>query len=129
MSALWSRASVMLFTAACFCKDYVKTYLICSDTKDKGKDTVYTFIHKLYEMIQTDVPAANDSDIIFTNGSSSEFAMKLLYTLSQKYPKYLSWKKHGKGVVDGVGRRAKSLVCQKTMSQSDTNIVQTILPI
>lgn len=43
--------------------------------------------------------------------------MKILYNLSQKYQKDFSWKyfatSHGKGVVDGVGGRAKSLVREK----------------
>ena len=55
-SALWSRASVTLFTAAVFYKETTKTYLICSNTKDKGKNTVYTFINCLYEHITKDVP-------------------------------------------------------------------------
>ena len=73
-SALWSRASVTLFTAAVFYKGTTKTYLICSDTKDKGKDTIYAFINKLYEHIPQDVPTSGDAgDIILSEGPSSEF--------------------------------------------------------
>ena len=94
-SALWSRASVTLFTAAVFHKDTTKTYLICSNTNDKGKDTVYTFVNRLYEHIMFDVPTAgNAGDIIFRDGPSSEFknkfCMKSLYNLSQKYQKDFS---------------------------------------
>ena len=43
-SALWSRGSVTLFTAAAMHKGQCKTYLICSDTKEKEKNTccIYT---------------------------------------------------------------------------------------
>lgn len=46
-SALKSRASVTLFTAAVLYQETTNTYLICSNTKDKGKDTVHTFINRL----------------------------------------------------------------------------------
>lgn len=36
-SALWSRNSVTLFTAAKFSQDNCPTFLICSDTKEMGK--------------------------------------------------------------------------------------------
>ena len=67
-SALWSRASVTLFTAAVFYKDTTKTYLICSNTNDKGKDTVYTFVNRLYEHIMLDVPTAGNAGDIFSDG-------------------------------------------------------------
>lgn len=133
-SALWSRASVTLFTAAVFYQETTKTYLICSNTKDKGKDTVYTFINRLYEHIVKDVPTSDDvGDIIFSDGPSSEFknrfCMKILYDLAQKFQKDFSWKyfatSHGKGVVDGVGGRAKSLVRQKSMSKDVSHAVQS----
>ena len=134
-SALWSRASVTLFTAAVFYKGTTKTYLICSDTKDKGKDTVYTFINRLYEHIVKDVPISDGTggDIIFSDGPSSEFknkyCMRMLYDLGQKFQKDFSWKyfatSHGKGVVDGVGGRAKSLVRQKSMSKDGHDVVQS----
>jgi hypothetical protein len=60
-SALWSCASVTLFTAAVFYKETTKTYLICSNIKDKGKNTVYTCINCLYEQhITKDVPITDD---------------------------------------------------------------------
>ena len=43
-SALWSRESVMLFTAAVILNGQVDTYIICSDSNDKGKHTVLAFI-------------------------------------------------------------------------------------
>ena len=43
-SAIWSHESVMLFTAAMTYKAECKTFLILSDSRDKGKDTPAVFI-------------------------------------------------------------------------------------
>ena len=76
--------------------------------------------------------AANDTkDVIFTDGPSSElknrYCMKLLRSISEKQQREVSWKyfvtSHGKGVVDGIGGKAKSLVRQKVMSKDDSIIV------
>ena len=50
-SALWTRASITLFTAAVFYQSNHKTYLVRSDTKDKDKNVVFTFVTKLYDQI------------------------------------------------------------------------------
>ncbi len=132
-SALWSRASVTLFTAAAITKDSCQSFLICSDTKDKDKDTIAAFIFALYEnhLFPSDQV---DEEIIWSDGPTSEFknkfTMKLLHQLSSQFQKQFSWKfsatSHGKGVVDGIGGRAKSLVRQKVMSQSsEPTIVQS----
>ena len=47
-SAVWSRGSVTLFTAAAMHKGNCQTYLICSDTKDKEKNAVTAFVKHLY---------------------------------------------------------------------------------
>ena len=122
-SALWSRESVTLFTAAMTCK----TFLIVSESRDKGKDTVAVFIDFLYNHF-----GATDAmeDITWSDGPTSEFKnkymVKFLQSLSQKHNQQFSWKyvatSHGKGIVDGVGGRAKSLVCSKVMSQGDDRI-------
>jgi len=135
-SALWARDSVTLFTGAMFCGNACKTFLICSDTRDKGKNTVYAFMMYIYQKIvgmsqTTHGVVSNMKDVIFTDGPSSEFknryCMKLLRDISQKYHREISWKyfatSHGKGVVDGVGGRAKSLVRQKVMSKDECIIV------
>ena len=70
-------------------------------------------------------------DIIWSHGPTSEFKnkymVKFLQSLSQKYNQQFSWKyfatSHGKGIVDSVGGRAKSLVRSKVMSQGDDHIV------
>lgn len=131
-SALWARDSVTLFTGAVFCAGTCKTFLICSDTKDKGKNTVYVFLMHLFDIMSQFTSAAGDTkDVIFTDGPSSEFknryCMKLLRSISKKQQREVSWKyfatSHGKGVVDGIGGKAKSLVRQKVMSKDDSTTV------
>lgn len=70
----------------------------------------------------------NVEEVIWTDGPSSEFKNRfmahLLQELSTKYKKIFKWKffatSHGKGIVDGIGGRAKSIVRYKTRSQGDT---------
>jgi len=129
-SALWARDSVTLFTGAVFFEGTCKTYLICSDTRDKGKSTVYAFMMYLYQNMPQQT--GNIQEVIFTDGPSSEFknrfCMKLLRDISLKLKKDVTWKyfatSHGKGVVDGIGGKAKSLVRQKVMSKNETTIVK-----
>ena len=126
-SVLWSHESVMSFTAAMTYKAECKTFLIVSDSRDKGKDTVAAFIDFLYNHFD-----ATDTmeDIIWSDGPTSEFKnkymVKFLQFVSQKYDQQFSWKSsansHGKDIVDGVGGRAKSLVL-KFMSQGDDRMV------
>ena len=131
-SALWSRGSVMLFTAAVTYKDTCKTYLICSNSCDKGKNTIAVFLSTLYELIENDGHGPLH-EIIWSDGPSSEFKNRfmvhLLQYLSRKYNKPFTWKyfatSHGKGVVDGVGGRAKSIVRMAVMSKgSESPVVQ-----
>ena len=83
-SALWSHESVMLFTAAMAYKAECKTFLIVSDSRDKGKGTVAVFIDFLYNHF-----GATDAmeDIIWSDGPTSEFKnkymVKFLQSLSQ----------------------------------------------
>lgn len=130
-SALWNRNAVLLFTAATFFGGECQTYLICSDTPEKGKNAIYAFVKALYETIpQND---AIQIETIFTDGPSSEFKnkymIKVLNNLSNLYGKQFEWKyfatSHGKGVVDGIGGRAKSLVRTKCLSKSETMCVQS----
>lgn len=85
-SALWSCQNVMLYMTATTHKTNVNTHLICSDSKDKGKDCVCAFIHHLYEQIKS-----NDTEVkelIWTEGPSSEFQdnyiIRILTLLRQK---------------------------------------------
>ena len=131
-SALWGRGSVTLFTAAvvqpgCECK----TFLICSDTKDKGKDTVAVFINHLYENYIFMEECSATQEVIWSDGPTSEFKnrfmVKFIKVLNEKYNRNVTWKfsatSHGKGVVDGIGGGAKSIVRQKVMSKNRDRII------
>lgn len=130
-SALWSRQSVQLFTAARFENGKcTKTYLICSDTKDKNKDTVFVFLNKLIGIV---LHTEKQDVVIYSDGPSSEFKNKyivcLMMFLRKKFNVNITWKyfatSHGKGVVDGIGGRAKSLVRQLSQAQNDKYVVQS----
>ena len=135
-SALWSRGSVTLFTAVSMHKGNCQTYLICSDTKDKEKNTVTAFVNHLYdkELVPGSAAMQGIEEVIWTDGPSSEFKNRFmaafLKQLSGKYNKTFTWKyfatSHGKGVVNGIGGRAKSLVRSAVMSkQSSAPVVQS----
>ena len=112
------------------------TYLICSDTKDKEKNTIATFVNQLYDKELSPIsPEMQDiEEVIWTDGPSSEFKNRFMASFlkekSAKYYKNFTWKyfstSHGKGVVDGIGGRAKSLVRSAVMSkQKSVPIVQS----
>ena len=48
-SALWSRGSVNLFTAASISNAQSKTYLISTDSKQKVKNSILVFVEYIYE--------------------------------------------------------------------------------
>lgn len=130
-SALWSRKSVTLFTAAMFDAKNTKCFLIVSDTRDKTKNTVAVFLTNLLYMIET---KSKPKLIIWTDGPSSEFKNRymayFLYLLNCKFQEKfesIDWKytatSHGKGVVDGIGGSAKSRVRAEVMGHRE--VVQT----
>lgn len=131
-SALWSRSSVNLFTAALYSNlEPCKSFLVVTDSQDKGKDAVYTFMLKLASFIDF---KEGDDFIIYTDGPSSEFKnkymVKLVSVLSERYGCPVQWKyfatSHGKGVVDGIGGAAKSNVRRRVMSKgANARIVQS----
>ena len=79
-SALWSRGAVMLFTAAVTYQDQCQTYLICSNSMDKGKNTTAVFLDTLYEKIFSD-DFNSDQEIIWSDGPSSEFKNRFMVHL------------------------------------------------
>lgn len=134
-SALWTRGSVCLFTAASIHNDECQTFAICSDTSTKDKNTIACFIKHLYENELLAVPEMWDDveEVIWTDGPSSEFKNRymvyLCQQLSLQFKKPFTWKyfatSHGKGIVDGVGGRIKSIVRTSVMSKKkDAPIVQ-----
>ena len=97
-----------------------KTFVICTNYKGKDKFAIGKFLDHLYE---NEIPEDEsiEKEIIWSDGPSSKFMSKsirhLMETLSKKYVKPFIWKfsatSHGKGVVDKVGGKVKSLVRRK----------------
>lgn len=132
-SALWARSSVLYFTAATFFDGKCKTYMICSDASDKGKDTVFALLDILYdEIVRESGSSQPDLEVIWSDGPSSEFKnkymVKTLQLLSKKYNRNFGWKyfatSHSKGVIDGVGGNLKRFVREKSMAQGDKCIAR-----
>ena len=69
---------------------------------------------------------------IYSDGHSSEFKnqymMKLLHHVTTQHSAKFTWDyfatSHGKGVVDGIGREAKSMVQQQVMSKNKNVVVE-----
>lgn len=130
-SALWSRSSVLLFTAAVFWRNECETYVICSDTKNKDKNTIFAFLDFFYSEIIKESHEVSE-EIIWSDVPSSElknkFKVETLKRLSEKCSKTFTWKysetSHGKGLVDGVGGSMKRLVRMKMMAQGDGCTIQ-----
>ena len=132
MSALWSRASVGLFTAALYERDLpCQSFIIATDSNDKYKDTVFCFLTKLFEQFKN--KELGNYISMFTDGPSSEFKNKycveMLKLLGQKFFINTRWQyfatSHGKGVVDGIGGSAKSSVRRAVMSKGGNCVVQS----
>ena len=69
-SATWSRESVIFFNAEMTYKSQSQIYLIVSDKRDKGKDTVVVFIDFLHENCCVH---KREEYIIWSEGPTSEF--------------------------------------------------------
>lgn len=119
---------MLLFTAAVFWRNECETYVICSDTKNKDKNTIFAFLDFFYsEMIKESHEVSEE--IIWNDVPSSElknkFMVETLKRLSEKYSKTFTWKysatSHGRGVVGG---SIKRLVRMKMMAQGDGCTIQ-----
>ncbi|KAK3755434.1 hypothetical protein RRG08_008009 [Elysia crispata] len=134
-SALWSRQSVNLFTAAFFSGGhYDSSYVFVTESKDKGKNSVIIFLRKFLSI--EDHKKLCDKFSIFSDGPSAEFknkfCVKMLDMLKKEFKltnTKLQWNysatSHGKGIVDGIGGRAKSLVRKAVMSKRNKVVVQS----
>ena len=79
LSALWSQKCINLFTAALYSKSRVcQPFLIITDSQDKGKNSIFTFITALTDYIQFE---KGDMLVIYTNGPSSEFKNRYIVKL------------------------------------------------
>ena len=119
MGALWTRECVNLFTCAVYNNSETKTFIFGTDYKGKDKFSTGLFMESLYHhhfLLDKDVV-----EEIIWSGPSSEFKNQFMCLLVQKLSsncqKKFSWKfsatSHGKGVVDGVGGRVKSVAHAK----------------
>ena len=109
-SALWSRASINLFTAI-FHHGTLQPqpYLIVTDSKSKDKDAVSNFITKL---VQSESQRLKSKFQIYTDGPTSEFKNKFMTKFITDLKELtdcevVEWKyfatSHGKGSVAGIG--------------------------
>lgn len=122
--ALWSRASVTLFTAAVEMNGVDQSFLIASDCKSKDKRAVITFLDYIYGQLPS-VTDPNVTEVIWSDGAASEFKnqfmLRMLLYLAQKYNKAFTWKffctSHGKGKCDAIGGKAKMVVREKLLAQ------------
>ena len=132
-SAMWTRESVNLFTAAMYAKDQpCKSFLVVTDSNDKGKGSIYAFLHEIMKKTKS---LFKDSKyfVFYTDGPSSEFknrfAMKMLNEFSVMYNIEMRWQyfatSHGKGVVDGIGGSSKAIVRKVTQSKHGNCVVQS----
>lgn len=71
-NALWSRASVTLFTAAVEMNGVDQSFLIASDCKSKDKRAVITFLDYIYGQLPS-VTDPNVTEVIWSDGAASEF--------------------------------------------------------
>ena len=93
-SALWSRNSINLFTAALYSNNLpCKSFLIVTNSQDKGKDSVFVFVNKLINLL----PNFSDNEklIIYTDGPSNEFKnrfiVKMISLLSKRLKIHIQW--------------------------------------
>ena len=71
-SALWTRASVNIFTCAVYHNDQTKTFLICTNYKGKDKFSNGTFLEYFYENeLQYDDKVMKE--ILWSDGPTVEF--------------------------------------------------------
>ena len=111
-SALWTRATINLFTLARFVNQEVTCHLFVLDNYKKDKDAIFACLQKFHGNTTT-----FPEERIYSDGPSNEFKnqymMKLLHVSKQHSAKF-TWDYfatgHGKGMVDGIGGEAKSMV-------------------
>ena len=126
-SALWTRATINLFTLARFVNQEVTCHLFVLDNYKKDKDAIFACLLKFYGTTTTFL-----EEHIYSDGPSSEFKnqcmMKLLHHVSKQHSAKFTWDYfatgHGKGLVDGTGGAAKSMVRQQVLSKNKNVAVE-----
>ena len=118
-AAHFGQNQISLFTCAIW-NEFVKTFVIASDSLDHTKNSVVANLQRLLE----NVPSTVDSIHIFSDNATSQFKNKVvlgaLIPLQKEIGKRLFWHffaaMHGKGVVDGVGAAIKRSASTKVKS-------------
>ena len=126
-SALWTRATINLFTLARFVNQEVTCHLFVLDNYKKDKDAIFACLQKFYGNTTT-----FPEEHIYSDGPSSEFKnqymMKLLHHVSKQHSAKFTWDYfatgHGKGMVDGIGGEVKSMVQQQVLSKNKNAAVE-----
>ena len=120
---LWVRNNVNLLTAAFYHGDQpCKCLLIVTDSTNKYKESVYTFVKKLFT---SEKDRLKEKIMIFSDGPTAEFKnkfmVKLVHQLSIELGREVSWSyfatSQRKGIVDGIGGSAKSLARRDVKSR------------
>ena len=101
------------------------TYVL--DNYKKVKDAIFACLQKFYGNATT-----FPEEHIYSDGPSSEFKnqymMKLLHHASKQLSAKFTWDYfatgHGKGVVDGIGGEAKSMVRQQVLSKNKNVVAE-----
>ena len=94
-SALWSRASVNIFTALFYNGQEKPTpYIIVTDSTKKDKDSIFTFVSRL---LDTEKEKLKKDIAIYSDGPSSEFKNRFMVSMANDFKKKytfesLSWK-------------------------------------
>ena len=126
-SALWTGATINLFTVARFVSQKVTCHLYVLDNYKKVKDAIFARLQKFYGNATT-----FPEEHTYSDGPSSEFKnqymMKLLHHASKQLSAKFTWDYfatgHGKGVVDGIGEEAKSMVRQQVLSKNKNVVAE-----
>lgn len=103
------------------------SYLAVTDSQDKGENSVYCFLHKLVSVerqnLKKQLLKCSDGPLREFKNHFCVKALSLLkqWLYSEGIDCKVTWKyfatSHGKGVVDGIGGSAKSLVREQVMSR------------
>lgn len=125
-SALWSRSSITLFTAAVEMNNQDTSMLLVSDVKSKNKNAIFAFLETIFRLLPN-VADNTIEEIIWSDGPSCEFknqfTLKIMQYLASKFQKPFTWKffgaSHGKGKCDAIGGRAKMAVREKMLAKGE----------
>lgn len=129
-SALWGRASIILFTVASKLNDSDLSMVCASNGVAKDKRTVFAFLYQVLSRLPN-ITDPSIHEIWWSDGPSSEFKNKFMFAVlkffAMKYQKTFTWKyfatSHGKGVVDAIGGNVKSIV--RMQQRAHTNEILT----